>query len=302
MVDNTDKSRTRALTTPPGEKKSSSVALTTERAVEIAQNTFDIRTMNLGQLAVDLKASLDKPQPTSIFFKGRQNRKIELDNERKSLLLFGIERLRTNNASMLELQADAFLTEETMQHIVGMRRLEFKISFEKTTLEMDVYKKEIDYKIKSIDTQFDRDREALFTDMLSNEARRKALVGMDIANARAVLENESIMEQNRMNRAKASILEKIEREVDFSTYPDAFKLYIIGQFIANSGSEYSQYEREQISNEFLRDQLGQDVRKKTYEADSLKSKAKSDKSQADVHRASADVSIQDLESELDEED
>ena len=291
-----------ALRKPPGKNPKEVVVIRSKEQLEVYKNTFDIHSMNLEQLAIDLKTSLDKKQPTSIFFKGRQNRKIELDNERKSLLLDGIENLRTNNVGMLQLQADAFLTAETLQHIVNMKRLEFQISFEKTILDMSVYKKEIDYKIKQLDTQHDRDREALLSDMLSNEARRKTLISMDIANNSAMIDNESKIIQNRMNRAKAALMEKFEKDIDFESLPKALQVYAISELFGNTGAEYGAFEREQTRLKYLDDEFSQELRKKTYEADSLKSKSKSDKSQADVHRASADVSIQDLESELDEED
>lgn len=272
---------------------------------EIAKNTFDIRTMSLEQLARDLKASYDKKQPKSIFFKGRQNRKIELDNQRKRLLLDGLDQLRAHNAGMLELQADALLTEDTFKHIVNMRQLDFQMEFEKKILEMNVYKKEVDHTLAKLDHeimqyryeskklvyQLLREEEETTAAMLDNEARRRAIDRMDVAIESGKIDNESKIIMNRMNNAKANLMDKFEKEVDIDSFPKAMQSYAMVGLFGYSGSDYGQFEKDQINLEFIRDELRQNLRKKQYEADSLKSRSVSDESQSDIDRSTADVAM-----------
>ncbi len=261
-------------------------------------NSINVTELNLSQLTNDLRASLTKPEPMTLFFRRRQVKKLQLDVEKQQWLLAKINGLRSLGQELVNLRADAIVSEQMVTLLVQQKLQEAEIEYNKRVHDLDVVRrdiKQIDHEMKSIDFQTNnletlrlRELEKLRTDILNNDK-----ISADI-------QKQAI--QNRAQAAKADLMEKTAKNFDINSISPALKSFVISNLFGIIDSNFSEHERGQIRNELYRDEIEQDLRKKTYEADSLKSKAKSDKSQADIHRAGADVSVHDLKSELDEED
>lgn len=242
-------------------RKDNSAKLKDSNIVKEAE-VFDLASLTLEQLARDIKASYDKKEPVLIVFKKRQVKKLTLDRERQGLLLDRVKWLRLQGEELMKLRADALLSEQTVMHLIQSRELEAQQEIERAISihELGLHQDSTDKQILN-----SRVREA--------EAQARKLE----------LENET-------EEVKIQFLKDFFAKVNIESLPPALQTHIISIVIDNNSSAFGDFENKQILNEYLSKQLDQDVRKKTYEADNLKSQARSTESQADIDRAKADKS------------
>lgn len=98
---------------------------------------FDLSTLNLGQLLENINTSIKKKPSMFLFFRNRQNEIITIENNKVQLLKQSILGIRELGREMMELRADAFLTNETMDFLIAGKRLEFEHDLE---LKVDEHK------------------------------------------------------------------------------------------------------------------------------------------------------------------
>lgn len=261
-------------------------------------NSINVTELNLSQLTNDLRASLTKPEPMTLFFRRRQVKKLQLDVEKQQWLLAKINGLRSLGQELVNLRADAIVSEQMVTLLVQQKLQEAEIEYNKRVHDLDVVRrdiKQIDHEMKSIDFQTNnletlrlRELEKLRTDILNNDK-----ISADVQ-AQAI--------HNKAQSAKAELMQKFAEKFDVDSLSPALQSFAISNLFGAVGSNFSEFEKEQIYKEYFTAELEQELRKKTFQADSLKSKSVSDKSQSDIDRSSADVTMRDNQQVLDEED
>ena len=282
-------------------------------------SSFDLSEVNLIDLTRDMQNSLTASVPSTIFFRNRQNRKLGLDVERQRWLLTKLQGLRSLGQELVNLRADAIVSEQMVKMLAQNKLKDAEIEYQKRVrdlkaIDVEVKQfeyliKEIDYKTDNLKIQYLRGIEQLLGDRLENIGRyeanrrmrienenlRKVGKGIDIENKGKKIDNEGRSE-------KVRLLQKFIKQMKVKSVPVELQSYVLASYFNSLGANFSEHEKQAILNRYLDKERKIEVKKRKHEAESLKSKAKSDKSQADVQRASADVSVHDLESELDEED
>ena len=88
--------------------------------------TFNLSELNLLELSRELRASLSSPSSTFIFFRKRENRKLELQREKVNHILGIIDDLRKTNQNLINYQAETFLSQEVLAAVIDNNRIEVK--------------------------------------------------------------------------------------------------------------------------------------------------------------------------------
>lgn len=254
-------------------------------------NSIDISDLNLLQLTSDLRASLTKPEPMTIFFRRRQVKKLELDVERQRWLLNKVVGLRALGQELVQLRADAIVSEQMVTFLAQKNLMDAEIEFqtrvnELTKVNRDIKQvelemKSIDYQVEDLETIKLQRLESLRTNVLEND--------------RIAADNEAQKIKNRAQEAKAKLMEKFANEIDVASLPFELQSYAVSHLFSEVGSNFSEYEKDQIYNKYFEKELEVGLKKKQAEV-------KSAESQADVDRSSADVTVKDYKQSLDEED
>jgi len=229
--------------------------------------SFDITSLTLEQLARDIKSAYDKKEPVSIFFRRRQTKKLVLDNERQALLLERVSWLRRQGAELMAMRADAILSERTFVLLIERREREAQ--------------EEIKRAISAHELGLHQDS----TDIQILDARVR------VFNAQA----KKVEQENDDAAVNLKFKKDFFKDIDIDSLPPALRTHIISKLIDGGSSSYGDFERDEILRDHLNKQLEEENRKREYEADSLKS-------QSEIERSSADVSISDFKRSLKKDD
>lgn len=95
------------------------------------ENVIDMSKMNLDGVLRNLAKSINKPSP--FILKGWSNRSLRLDVEKVNILTAYIKSIRNLGNEFLELQADAILSKEKIEHFINTRRTKNDIELDLLT-------------------------------------------------------------------------------------------------------------------------------------------------------------------------
>lgn len=151
--------------------------------------TFNLDRLNMLELTRQLEANLNSPTSNFIFFKRRNNTKLQLDRERIQLLTATIADLRLSQEQLVNLQAETFLNQKRLKSLLD--------GFE-AQLEINALKLQ-DEKLRMEEQQ----------ELRQIEIDKKQL------------ENTVLAAQANTEMAKALIIEKFSQQIDFSNLSPA---------------------------------------------------------------------------------
>ena len=243
--------------------------------------TFDISNMNLVELGRQLQDNLNSHRPGWIWLKKRQNEKMFLDEERLRAVIAQIQDLRDMNSALLNLNAEAYLTQERLDRIIqryrdhenfvddeGHRLSE--IAEAKHVNEMQILDDDIASRKKNIEAM-----------ELDNE-RRKAEI--DILKA----QEDNLKAQREKEDIRMGLMRKVVDKIDINELPDYLRTFVINSIFNPS---------QTITNEMqLMDDLREyATRRADAETRQTEADAKKHESQADIERTTADKTILDFD-------
>jgi hypothetical protein len=189
---------------------------------------FDLSKLTLESLSKQMAYEMTKPGP--VFFKGWGNRRLELDAERVQIVGRYIQNMIQTGKYLMELQAEALLSIETIEDLVKTKRNQFEINqiehdnkvrriqLETDSLEEDVNMKREDVKIKKAE------RERIENNNIIDKLKAQAKINL--------LDSKSEIE-----KARASIL--LEAMKYLKDLPPVWVSYVISS-VSGNNSEIEQ--------------------------------------------------------------
>ena len=228
--------------------------------------TFDLSQLTSLNLAGELRQTLNKPAPSRCTFLWggkRQLKRLELDAEHQRWVLTQINNLRDINSALINLQAEMFLTVETVTLLINNRRreaqqqAELSIKYHEATLY-------------AIDKQMEI---------------------QDLTNDRLRAEIEQIRTVTDAAKTRIELMKAVVEKIDLSQLPDYLKAFIIASVFNPD---------HPISNEMqLMDDLRQFTKQRAKaEADKATAEATTKKAQAKRDDVEAEVTIRDIKKYL----
>jgi hypothetical protein len=208
--------------------------------------TFDLTQLNLKQLAENLRQVLDKPRPSTIWFKKRGVKKAELDVEHQRLVLDQISNLRSINSELVNLQADLFFSQDMLQAIISDRTADIKRKMELFAKEHQVRIHGLNATIKSADLDLEAKE-------LSN-LNTKADINLKTA-------------QTEESKAKAYFIKYVLESIDIASMPQTLQTYIISTIFSPNGTQFNDFDMQEQIKQFV---------VKTTEANALKAGAEAE--------------------------
>jgi len=196
-------------------------------------------------LISQLEQSMHKPQSRWIFFKKRENERLELDRQRVSMLLDTIRSLRLANEELVYLKAETFLSPQKVALIIENKMTLLREQF---ALEIDKVKRDRQELVNE-DTIIKKRIETLD---LENEKRRAEI---NETNARTqLILSQSETEKSRAEKelAAAEMIRFIISHINPDDLLPHHKTYII-QAIANPHG--NQYQDLEMGKEIMQDML-----------------------------------------------
>ena len=241
---------------------------------------LDISQFSIFQLGRELQNTFDKKRSRWIWLKKRDNEKVFLDEERLRALIAQIQDLRDVNSSLLDLNAEVYLTQERFERILQRyREHENFVDAEGRRLSEIAEAKHIN-EIQKYDDEFierQRKLEALELENKRTSAEIDILKAQQ-SNLMAIREKEDI---------RMELMRKVIEKVDVNELPDYLRTFVINSIFNPSMP---------ITNEM---QLMDDLRQfaiRRAEADTRKDEAgaKKEEAQAKIDEAVSEKSVKDI--------
>lgn len=107
---------------------------------------YDLSQLTMSTLTKKMAYEMTKPGP--VFFKGWGNSRLLLDVERVRILQQYIDSIRSTGESLMELQADAFLSYEKIKALTEEKRYQFKKRVIDSKIALDFAKEEYTHKLE----------------------------------------------------------------------------------------------------------------------------------------------------------
>lgn len=198
---------------------------------------FNLSQLNMVQIAHDLSTMMNKPNPSGWLGKWWGNKKLDLDNDRISHMANYIERVRSLNQSMINAQAELFLSAQVLEDIINGYYIEAERKAEKQL-------KEHENLIHSLNDEMEK---------------------REITNDRARAEIEAIRATTRLTEIQGKVLEKLVNELDLANITPAQAFVFVKSLNPNADANVD-FASQQLMLEAQLDQMKATTAKKVHEA------------------------------------
>jgi len=234
---------------------------------------FDLSKLTMSALTKKMAFEMTKPGP--VFFKGWSNRRLELDVRRVQIMQSYIESIRSTGDSLMELQADAFLSYEKIEALTKEKRYQLEKRVVDSKNELDFAQEEYTHKIKMMKLE----RENAEEDILMKRALREKVQNETlISKMMAEAEYKLMMAKGLKERQIALIMAEAVKY--FNELPNIVKSFVAVQ-LGNEHAESPEADlelQEQVKKFIIRKQeaeaknLEYEVEENEAKKDTLKAK------------------------------
>jgi hypothetical protein len=198
---------------------------------------FDLEELNLQQLVKNIKKSVNKRPSMFLFLRNRENKKIRLETEKINILVSNISSLKGLGKEMLDLKADAILTNETLSYLIADKKREFEHEFERKVEEHYTFKH------------------------LEKNKRIKS----DLENDKVRAEIEEIKARTMEQKERAKYLRRARKSID--TLPAPMRTYLLAQMFGKHPEQDKNFEMEENIANYMRDKYNAEIKTLNAESD-----------------------------------
>jgi hypothetical protein len=214
--------------------------------------TFDLSQLNLLQLSDNLKDSLNKKSSMFIFLRNRENKKLQIQKDKIGDLINLIESLRLANQSLLNYQADLFLSKAVLENLI-------KGFHVKAQREAELLAKQHLNELTKVDDEI--------------KGRSVQHESLEISNLKARAEISQINAKTSAELAKADLMKQAVANID--KFPPSLQTYIY-RAVFNP-------QDKQEDDILLQDEVREYVKtEREAKAEMERQKARKEKAQADL--------------------
>ena len=190
---------------------------------------FDLSKLTMEALVKKMAYEMTKPGP--IFFKGWSNDRLRLDVERVQILQSYIDSIRSTGESLMELQADAFLSYEKIKTLTEIKRTDLKRQLQQSKIELDFAQEEYAHRLKMMKLE----RESFEEDIKMKRAQREQIEMQNVIDKlKADADYKLSIAKSKKEKQIALILAEAVKY--YKDLPNVLKSYVAVQL----GSEQSQ--------------------------------------------------------------
>jgi hypothetical protein len=234
---------------------------------------FDLSKLTMTALTKKMAYEMTKPGP--VFFKGWGNRRLELDVQRVQIIQRYIESIRRTGDSLMELQADSFLSYEKIKLLTEEKRYQLEKRVVQSKIELDFAKEEYSHKIKMMKIERERAKEEV---LMQKELRKKIKTDNLISRMKAEADYKLMLAKGLKERQIALIMAEAVKY--YNELPNILKTFVTVQ-LGNEHAEIPAADmelQEQIKKFIIRKQeaeaknLEYEVEENEAKKDTLKAK------------------------------
>lgn len=233
---------------------------------------YDLSQLTMSALTRKMAYEMTKPGP--VFFKGWGNNRLRLDVERVQIMKVYIDSIRSTGESLMELQADAFLSYDKIKALTEEKSYQLKKRVIDSKIALDFAEEEYTHKLIMMKLE----RENLAEDVLYKKAQREQIETQNVViKLRAEAEYKLILAKSEKEKQIAFILAEAVKY--YKDLPNVLKSYVAVQL----GSDNSQNPTVDMD---LQDQLKEYIiRKHKAETEMIEYEADENKSKTDTTKA-----------------
>ena len=255
-------------------KEDNSMALINKDGGDIVE--FDLSKLTMSALTRKMAFEMTKPGP--VFFKGWSNRRLELDVQRVQIIQQYIESIRSTGDSLMELQADAFLSYEKIKLLTEEKRYQLKKRVVDSKIALDFAKEEYTHRIEMMRLE----RENIKEDILMKKAlREKTQTESLVLKMRAEAEYKLMIARGLKERQIALIMAEAVKY--FNELPNVLKSYVTVQL----GNEHADNPSADMEiQDRIKDFI---IRKQEAEAKNLEYEAEENEAKKDTLKAKLEL-------------
>ena len=236
---------------------------------------FDLSKLTMETLVKKMAYEMTKPGP--VFFKGWGNNRLRLDVERVQILQSYIDSIRSTGESLMELQADAFLSYEKIKTLTEIKKTDLKRQLLQSKIELDFAKEEFTHRLEMMRLE----RESFEEDIKMKRAQREQIEMQNVID-KLTAEADYKLSITKSKKEKQIALILAEAVKYYKELPNVLKSYVAVQL----GSEQSQNPDSDME---LKDKLKDFIaRKHKAEARSLEYEADDNKALSDTLKVKLD--------------
>lgn len=245
-----------------------------DKTMELQKKTkeFDLSQLTLAALTEKMAYEMTKPGP--IFFKGWGNNSLRLDVERVRIIQEYIESVRSTADSLMELQADSFLSFEKIKALTQEKRNQLKKRIIDSKIAYDFAEEEYTHKIEMMRLERERYNEET---LLIKAQREQVEIQNVVQKLKAEADYRLIIAKSEKEKEIANILAEAVKY--YQSLPNVLKSYVAVQLGSdNSLNPSVDMELQDQLKEFI-------IRKHKAETEMLESEADETKAITDTNKA-----------------
>ena len=233
---------------------------------------FDLSQLTMSALTKKMAYEMTKPGP--VFFKGWGNNRLRLDVERVHIMKEYIDSIRDTGESLMELQADAFLSFEKIKALTEEKRYQLKKRVVDSKIAFDFAKEEYTHKLEMMRLE----RESLAEDVKYKKAQREQIETQNvIGRLKAEAEYKLMIANSDREKQIAVILAEAAKY--YKDLPNVLRSYVAVQLGSdNSLNPSVDMELQDQLKEFI-------IRKHKAETEMIEYEADENKAMTDTTKA-----------------
>jgi hypothetical protein len=225
-------------------------------------NNFDLSNNSIKNLYDKLFSTINAPEPMFLYFKGRRNDNVILENRYQALILEKIKGLLEVSKAYADLKADAIVSADYLDKLVQNKKEEANLIFKAALKRQEALISDSEKIIKINESEVDNQK-------AQNEATR-ADSAIKMATAR------KIEAEARASEKKIEIIEKLLAEADFNNLT-IHQTFLLHTFLGADPSQFSEFQIKEELKDIIKQEKQADANRKDAEADNAKTEAQSKK-------------------------
>lgn len=211
----------------------------------VSRAEINLPELNIQQLYDELQGSINSGTPMFLWSRKRQNKKIELDNEKQVMIFQKIRYLRNLSDEYLRMKADIIFSEEYLGYLVDENKMKaeqyFQLMIAEHQLELTKMKSEIDLTNSLLDHDIiEKNKKRIINDGLFADNEIK------LAQAEKLkAEADSLKTQNELKRIVMS-------KIDFDNFPPIYTAYLLSILSGVSSETFTDLDiKEKLKDVFI---------------------------------------------------
>lgn len=276
----------------------------------ISADILNLYGLSLDQVIYELKLNLATPNPKDISMMLDVNHQYRVRADQQKLILENIQNLQTINAEYINLKAQEILSNDTLEFLIQDKQSSFRnileIKAAKHDLELQKLKSAKEFELLKFEVDKANLR-GIIADVDSKEAdldikKRNALLSyekkqqdlkIELANNGIELNKKAV--NIDFEKAKVDFIRKIVNEFNINDMKEAFQTYLIATIVSPNNSNYQDFDKQQIINSFLKQQIEEDIKSKQHDNDMKRQKVEQEKTVAEDMKYKSETKRKDFE-------